>query len=247
MPSGPQYWTNLPSTMVFETMTGPRLAHTVSKMRPLSSASIVFKLLSIVHHAPFNVMSIYHCTVLRYFHEFFCRPPLTISKVWQDGFFQRTSLLELGLCFYIGHHHTPCPSAEDFQEILVTGLNGAHRVNVQFCACDMAPDWVERYRQLLRIGWYPASFDRPRTAFTFDLLDTYHKLTLQGKLSLYDFYSSILQRSDNCGQNKAKVWFAVTANDCRLTYTSSGPISRDLAMCPSVAPFETNQTRGWCS
>ncbi|KAF9782109.1 hypothetical protein BJ322DRAFT_1009547 [Thelephora terrestris] len=137
------------------------------------------------------------CIVQRHEHL-----PLHRIEAWRDGFFQRTSLLELGLCFYIGHHHTPCPSAEDSHEILITDLNGAHRISVEFCACEEAPDWVENYRQLLRIGWYPASFDRPKTAFTFDLLDTYHKLTLQGKLNLYDFYSSILQKTNNCGQKK---------------------------------------------
>lgn len=53
--------------------------------------------------------------------------------------------------------------------------------------------------------WYPASFNRPKTAFTFDLLDTYHKLTLQGKLNLYDFYTATMQKSDNCGRRKVIV------------------------------------------
>jgi hypothetical protein len=45
--------------------------------------------------------------------------------------------------------------------------------------------------------WYPASFERPRTAFSFDLLETFHKLTLQGKINLYDFYHGIMQKTDN--------------------------------------------------
>ena len=84
-------------------------------------------------------------------------------------------------------------------------MNGAHHLKVQFCACEEDPDWVENYRQLLRMDWYPASFDRLKTAFTFDLLDTYHKLTLQGKLNLYDFYLSIMQKTDNCGREKTIV------------------------------------------
>jgi hypothetical protein len=139
-------------------------------------------------------------------------------QAWREGFFQRTSLLDLGLCFYVGHQHTSCPSAENLQRILVIDLNGAHHISVQFCTCKEAPGWVENYRQLLRIGWYPASFDRPKTAFTFDVLDTYHKLTLQGKLNLYDFYSSILQKTDNCGQ-KIIVHSAVTTGGCHLTHT----------------------------
>lgn len=84
-------------------------------------------------------------------------------------------------------------------------MNGIHHVNVQFCTCTESVGWVENYRQLLRAGWYPASFERPKTAFTFDVLDTYHKLSLQGKLNLYDFYLSILQKTDNCGRKKVIV------------------------------------------
>lgn len=128
-------------------------------------------------------------------------PSLTPSKVWQDGFYQRASLPELGLRFYVGHQQTPCPFADPPKRIFVIDLNGAHDVDVQFCACEE----VENYLQLMREGWYPASFDRPQTAFTFDLLDTYHKLTLQGKLNLHDFYSSIMQKTDNCGRKKILV------------------------------------------
>lgn len=152
------------------------------------------------------------------------------SKVWKDGFYQRSSLVELGFCFHIGHQHTPCPSIHSYERILVIHLNGAHHLNVQFCACKEAPDWVEHYRQLLRVGWYPASFERPKTVFTFDLLDTYHKLTLQGKLNLYDFYSSVMQKTDNCGRRKKVVSFPNTPIRLILLieYASLAPVPRDL-------------------
>ena len=188
--------------MVSKTTTNSPLVLTASKMLPPSGASTAFRSPYIVRHALYNATSAYRCTALRYIYDPSCNPQLITPKVWRDGFYQRTSLLELGLHFYIGHHHTPCPSAENFQRILVTSLNGAHYVNVQFCACQSAAGWVEYYRQLLRIGWYPASFDRPKTAFTFDLLNTYHKLTLQGKLNLYDFYLSIMQKTSRCGQKE---------------------------------------------
>jgi hypothetical protein len=56
--------------------------------------------------------------------------------------------------------------------------------------------------QLLRARWFPATFDRPRTAFTFDCLDTFHELTLQGKTPLYDFYYMVLHKTDNLGIRK---------------------------------------------
>lgn len=120
-------------------------------------------------------------------------------------FFERTSLGKLGYCYHLGHQNTPCPLSEKTRTIVVIDDNGIHHVNVQFCTCEESSQWVEGYRQLLRVGWYPASFQRPATAFTFNVLDSYHKLALQGKLNLYDFYSSIMQKTDNCGREKAIV------------------------------------------
>ena len=46
------------------------------------------------------------------------------------------------------------------------------------------------------MGWFPATFERPRTAFSFELLSLFHKVKLQGKTTLYDFYHTIVQVSD---------------------------------------------------
>ena len=75
---------------------------------------------------------------------------------------------------------------------------------MRFCKCSKN-GFLESFRQLLRVGWYPASVLRPQTVFTFDLLDTYHKISLQGKLNLYDFYHAIMQKTDNRGSSKPKV------------------------------------------
>ena len=124
---------------------------------------------------------------------------------WAGGFFQRTTLTNLGMVIHMGHPHGACPAPEVLKEqLFVMSLNGVHYLKVQYCGCSQGRH-LERYQQLLREAWYPASFDRPRTVFTFDLLDTYHKLTLQGKLNLYDFYFGILQKTDNCGRTKKVV------------------------------------------
>jgi len=51
----------------------------------------------------------------------------------------------------------------------------------------------------------PASIDHPKSAFTFDVLDTFHLLTLQGKTSAYDYYYSLAHKSDNTGLQNLKV------------------------------------------
>lgn len=194
-------------------------------MREPTGAWIVVEASLIVHPASSNATRTSHFIALRYEHSIF-ETSSHYLKVWQDGFHQRTSLLELGFCFYISHQQTPCPSSKSPKQILVIDLNGAHLVNVEFCACEGSTSWVEDYRQLLRIGWYPASFDRPQTAFTFDLLDTYHKITLQGKLNLYDFYLSTMQKTDNCGRKKIIVSFIMANIDHRTDSLCSTDITR---------------------
>ena len=129
---------------------------------------------------------------------------------WQNGFFDRTSLHSLGLICNLGHNGDACPGGSSPYDLSIIDINGLHQVRVLFCSCDANTPWDERYRQLLRMRWYPASFGRPRTAFSFDLLETYHKLTLQGKINLYDFYLGIMQKSDNQGRSKPAV--------CNLLY-----------------------------
>ena len=104
----------------------------------------------------------------------------------------------------LGHSGNFCSTPAEPQRLLVVDLSGHHTVCVRFCKCSKN-GFLKNFRQLLRVCWYPASVIRPRTVFTFDLLDTYHKISLQGKLNLYDFYSAIMQKTDNRGSSKPKV------------------------------------------
>ena len=127
------------------------------------------------------------------------------SQCWKDGFFDRASLHSLGYICHLGHDGDACPVGSSPRLLTVIDLNGWHKLHVSFCKCSTSGVLYDHYRQLLRMRWYPASFGRPKTAFAFDLLDTYHKLTLQGKLNLYDFYHAILNKSDNQGRSKLLV------------------------------------------
>lgn len=131
-----------------------------------------------------------------------------------DGFFKRVTLESLGLVFNLGHSTQCCPASVETHRMLVIDLSGHHTVCLRFCRCSKN-GFLENYRQLLRVGWYPASVLRPQTAFTFDLMDMYHKMSLQGKQNLYDFYNGIMQRTDNHGGSKVKVGgsLRITANN----------------------------------
>ena len=125
-------------------------------------------------------------------------------KSWNGSFFEGTTLESLGFIINLGHNVDICPVNPETQRVTVIDLSGYHLVRVRFCMCSQS-SFLEPFRQLLRVHWYPASILRPKTVFTFDLLDTYHKISLQGKVNLYDFYNTIMQKTDNCGRLGAQV------------------------------------------
>jgi hypothetical protein len=85
---------------------------------------------------------------------------------------------------------------------MVFDTSGVHRVCVDFCDCGQGDTVLHHRTQTLCARWVPATFQRPQTVFTFDALETFHELTLQGKTTPYDFYHSILRRTDNAQLGK---------------------------------------------
>lgn len=115
----------------------------------------------------------------------------------------RTSLRDLGLVVYLGHQGKPCPfPGRVVDNFTVVHTNGIHTVKVQLCACH--GKHLETKFQLLRCSWLPASTGDPRTAFTFVVLNSYHLLSLQGKISREDYYLSISRHTDNTGLDPPK-------------------------------------------
>lgn len=89
--------------------------------------------------------------------------------------------------------------------ITVISSTGAHHVGVQFCKCMRAGDATTAAKQLLRARWFPATPTRPRTAVTFECLNLFHLLTLQGKLTGFDFYQTLVRLTDNTNVDPPKV------------------------------------------
>jgi hypothetical protein len=121
--------------------------------------------------------------------------------------FERTSLQALGHVVHFGHDGgEQCDTPEEVQnDFTVFATNGVHHVAVRFCGCHHATGGSRRIIQLLHASWFPATLSRPRTAFTFDVLDSFHLLTLQGKTSAYDYYLSLVHKSDNTGETDSMV------------------------------------------
>jgi hypothetical protein len=119
--------------------------------------------------------------------------------MWNNSFFQRTTLKQMGLRVQLGHHpgekcYNPQPSSGN--DFVIIDVHGVHEIALDFCGCASAQI---RYKQLLRTRWYPATTSDPRTAATFTLLEHFHILSFESKVSAYEFYHSLARRNNNAG------------------------------------------------
>lgn len=119
---------------------------------------------------------------------------VNVAQEWRGDHFQQTSLRKLGLVVQIGEHgkSTSCPMPNR-RVVVVLHLNGIHEVVVEACGCRFD---LELYQQFLRTSWFPATPLSPETCATFELLDLFHLLNLQGNLTVYDFFKVLEGQTD---------------------------------------------------
>ena len=137
--------------------------------------------------------------------------PTHWADVWDfdRGFFIRHDISQLkpdGQAIYFGHNGFPCPKYSPESSDLTFDLidvNGIHNTRVRFCECSLE----DKATQLLKSGLFPATFSQPRMAFTFQVLDHFHKLHLQSKLSTYDYVATLRRLTDNAFAQRVTVCF----------------------------------------
>jgi len=116
------------------------------------------------------------------------------------------SLKIVGLIVQLGHNSAQCPAPSDVQkDFVVVHSSGIHILSIQFCGCHHLSSASHPHIQLLHTSWFPSSIHCPHSAFTLDVLASFHLLTLQGKTSAYNFYLSIAHKTDNTGVINIKV------------------------------------------
>ncbi|KAI9061263.1 hypothetical protein FKP32DRAFT_1576322 [Trametes sanguinea] len=126
---------------------------------------------------------------------------------WTGRSFECSSLKALGLTVQLGHRHDGRPCSNPVRtrnDFTVIALNGCHEVSLAFCGCDKASAAGDSVQQLLRFDLYPATDCEPNTVFTFGLIEHYHIQSLQGKISMYDYYTSLERMTDNTGTTKIR-------------------------------------------
>ncbi|KAJ3818660.1 hypothetical protein F5880DRAFT_1625934 [Lentinula raphanica] len=124
---------------------------------------------------------------------------------WNGCFFEKIALRELGITVQVGHRAGErCVNPKVIHDFTVIHTNSIHTVHLMYCNCPNRVVAGEWYQQLLRHRWFPATHLEPRTAATYRVLDTFHVLTLQGKVTTYDFYAGLEKLTDNTGVKNLK-------------------------------------------
>lgn len=145
-----------------------------------------------------------------------------ISK-WNRSFFEATSLTKIDMEFHLGHSGLPCPGLKDIHEwedldkptcelssdhsaipelpvlhakecTTVVDKYGVHLLLIRYCKC---PNAATLDRQLFAMGMFPASFSRPKSAFTFSVLDSFLLNNLECRTSAMNYYSKLRRRTSS--------------------------------------------------
>jgi len=87
----------------------------------------------------------------------------------------------------------PYPRPGDFDEngspiMIIVDTSGIHHIGVQYCHCPNAQSWDI---QLMSLGFFPATFDNPQTAFLFQVLDDFLLDNLECKTTASNYYSKL--------------------------------------------------------
>ena len=118
-------------------------------------------------------------------------------------FFRDVSLRSLGQTIQLGHYPgDTCTSPQrSSRPFTVVHTNGIHQLDILFCGCNLTTIHGDRVQQLMRRRVFPATTTDLQTGATFGLLDSAHVLSVQSKLSLYDFYISLSTLTNATGAN----------------------------------------------
>lgn len=84
----------------------------------------------------------------------------------------------------------------------VVDRSGVHQHSVRWCRC---PGADEDDIQLLRARLYPASFKRPRTVFTFDVLDDFAIDTVECKTAALNYFNKLCRITNNASPKSVPV------------------------------------------
>ena len=150
-----------------------------------------------------------------------------LCKITRDStYWAPCSLGDLGFILCLGHGGVPCGllDPKGARTITVMHDRGICKMPVLFCSCfkssaslndpkgkvDISdlkakPDAV----QLIEAGLWPASWKRPQSAFTMDVMRKFRLLSVQAHTNAHDFMQCIRRLTDEVFPDDVKVRFTV--------------------------------------
>jgi KDZ transposase family protein len=134
--------------------------------------------------------------------------PFHRPQQWREGSFKNITLCDLGYVLILGHSNTGgfCPEDDGNwfgdRRMTVINVNGVFEHCIRFCRCQgAAPD----HEQLFLHRLFPSTFERPETAFTFDLLNYYAVDALECKTSAQSFFQKIKRMTNDAFPDEVPV------------------------------------------
>ncbi|VDC04364.1 unnamed protein product [Peniophora sp. CBMAI 1063] len=114
------------------------------------------------------------------------------------GFYERANGADVGIRLQLLHRPGEvCKfrSLHTVENCTVIHTNGIHKIPVDFCKCELGRD-IPNHIQLMRWRLWPATCENPRTATTFEALDLFTRLSVLGRLNIYDFHRALEAATD---------------------------------------------------
>ncbi|KAJ7025446.1 hypothetical protein C8F04DRAFT_1212864 [Mycena alexandri] len=124
--------------------------------------------------------------------------PTHLVEEWNDEYFERQTLYELGLVVQLGHPPGfACPTAHPAdKDFAIIDITGVHTVRLNFCECDAR---ILHRQQLMRVRLWPATVKNPQTCATFGVIRLFQTLNCLGKVSAHDFVRTLELLTNNDG------------------------------------------------
>ena len=97
--------------------------------------------------------------------------------------------------------------------ITIIDRSGMHEIGIRWYSCPNAP---EHNMQLMAAGLFLATFQRPKTAFTFRVLEEFHLDNLECKITPSQFFSHLRRLTNDEFPNTVPVGQAHRSADSRL-------------------------------
>ena len=131
--------------------------------------------------------------------------PLHRLVHWNGRHFDNVDQSSVGVHISVPHANgSLCSNPTSVGSVTIVDLNGFHELNIEFCGCEHA---AALDIQLLSVQLFAASAISPKTAFSFQLLEQFRVLHLEGKTSAHTFVNALVRLTlgDNFGAKQVKV------------------------------------------